>query len=49
MEIPEGAEREWFFYEGLKKLSKVRKDEEQEALQKLKEQFFVDYADHELD
>ena len=45
LQMPQGAEREWFFYEGLKKLSEMRKSEENEALTKMKEDFYIDYAE----
>jgi len=49
--VPNGAQREWFFYEGLKKLTQVRRDEE--VVSKMKQELYVDYADlkkqwHEL-
>ena len=40
--MPEDAEREWFFYEGLKQMSKLKGNQE---IDQMKHEVFVDYAD----
>ena len=46
-QVPSGAEREWFFYEGLKNMAKVRDIDQKKALEKIKQEVFVDYADRD--
>ena len=40
--MPDDAEREWFFYEGLKQMSKMQRNQE---IDQMKHEVFVDYGD----